>query len=126
MDLVPLDAKAVAEVQKLKLQIALRDTNELPKKKKAVTVLDEDEYTRRVDSIIERDFYPDVTKLRADLEYQDALEKNDFERLQVLGKARLEANHRRAASVANTPATFETPMNTREPEFVPDVKLDPR
>ena len=42
------------------------------KKKRKVKVLDEDEYVEKLEKIIERDFFPEIDKLKARSEYIDA------------------------------------------------------
>lgn len=122
--LPPLDAKSELEIHKLKLQLFKASQEPvLSTTKRKRVILEEEEYTDRIESIIERDFYPDVTQLRFELEYQDALEKNDYDRLLILGKQRLEANHPTVST--DTPATFETPL-TQDADFICPVKLDPR
>lgn len=119
-----LDTKSELEIHKLKLQLFKASQEPvLSTTKRKRVILEEEEYTDRIESIIERDFYPDVTQLRFELEYQDALEKNDYDRLLILGKQRLEANHPTVPK--DTPATFETPL-TQDADFVCPVKLDPR
>ncbi|OZJ06233.1 hypothetical protein BZG36_00801 [Bifiguratus adelaidae] len=45
-------------------------------------ILDEDTYVEAISYIIERDFFPNLTKLKAQQEYLDAYEKGDLVRLQ--------------------------------------------
>lgn len=119
--LVLLDSRAQVEIDKLKQQLAKSDKQGSSSKKRP-QVLEEDEYTSRIEAIIERDFFPDVTKLKFELEYQDALEKNDFDKLQQLGKQKFELSQH--STVVHTPATFETPLQlSREIETEPTITL---
>lgn len=115
--LVKFDQKDAAEIEKLKLQLVLNsNTNNGPGAKRKRKVLDEDEYTDKIDSIIERDFFPDVSKLRFELSYHDAVEKNDFELIEKLNKQKREMLNREQPrqNVPDTPATFESPLNPPE------------
>lgn len=49
-------------------------------------VLDEDTYTDAISYIIERDFFPNLAKLRAQQEYFHAEESGDLVRLQQAGR----------------------------------------
>merc|ERR1719232_2543509 len=88
--------------------------------------MDEDEYVAKVEKIIERDFFPELDKLKAQSEYIDARDRNDLETM-----SRLEEKYsgvrpdtgRRLAS----PATFDTPVDApresdpRRPEGTEDT-----
>lgn len=71
-------------------------------------ILDEETYIEKMGEIIQRDFFPDLEKLKAQNEYIDALEQNDTKKMRELfEKYSLERpNTERLAS----PATFETPV----------------
>ncbi len=61
-------------------QPAVPAKRQRPKRK----VLDEDSFVHSIERIVERDFYPDLPKLRAQHEYLTALENNDTDRLREL------------------------------------------
>jgi len=80
-------------------------------RKRKVKVLDEDDYVEKVEKIIERDFFPELDKLKAQNEYIEAKDKNDvitMNRLQEkYSGCRPNTDSKRLAS----PATFETPQD---------------
>lgn len=112
-----------------------------PPKLKAVKVLDEDEWTEKIESIIQRDYFPDVPKLQNKLEWLQvadnplrehraqllaslsALQVTDSLVVQALKsqdpaqlrQAQLNIQRRRAGfktPVGSTPGTFRTPGTT--------------
>lgn len=49
-------------------------------------ILEEDDYTEALSKIIERDFFPDIAKLKRQHEYLDALAMNDTQRIQAAAR----------------------------------------
>lgn len=80
-------------------------------KRSAKVILAEDTYTEDLEKIIQRDFYPDVPKVKAQTEYLQAVEQNDVEKLRELqAKYRPYTSGRRPTTdLYSTPATFDTP-----------------
>jgi protein DGCR14 len=52
--------------------------------KETRTVLKEEKYLDQLETIIQRDYYPDVPKLRAQLEYANAVDVNDVAKIREL------------------------------------------
>eukprot|EP00045_Choanoeca_perplexa_P015780 m.203916 g.203916 ORF g.203916 m.203916 type:complete len:483 (+) comp17078_c0_seq1:1998-3446(+) len=76
----------------------------VPLKKRPKQVLDEDEYVDALETIIERDFFPQLPKLKAQKDYLDAFERNDTEAMRLIT-----AQYQGSASAASTPASHVLP-----------------
>lgn len=99
MDLVKANTKAL---------VVAKHKGAIGPSKKKVNVLDEETYTEKVEEIIEKDFYPELSKMKAQAEYFEALEKNDLVKLREL-EMRYSKRPDTGRSMYSTPATFETP-----------------
>jgi len=84
-----------------------------PPVKRVQKVLTEDEFSQGISKIIERDFFPDLPKLEAQADYYDALQRNDLQKLREI-QMKFGRPNTAASDRANTPATFETPLERRK------------
>ena len=79
-----------------------------PRKKKKV--LDEDDYVHKLESIIQRDFFPDLTKLQVQAAYLEAMETNDIVKLrEIYEKYSVGPGVHDSRRGHASPSTFETP-----------------
>merc|ERR1719481_486862 len=72
--------------------------------------MDEDEYIGKVEKIIERDFFPELEKLKAQSDYIDARERKDYETMSRL-EEKYSGVRPDTGKRLQSPATFETPQD---------------
>lgn len=86
-------------------------------RKKKVKVLDEDEFVDQVEKIVERDFFPELEKLKAQNAYLEAKERNDFAAMSHLqdkiGGSTTGGKRILGPTPGASPSTFETPEEAR-------------
>nr|CAI5839896.1 unnamed protein product [Callosobruchus analis] len=99
MDTSP-GSRAVEVMQTYHKDLLFKKPSGVPLKKVRKKVLDEESYVEAIGKIIQRDFFPDLEKLKAQNEYLDAVECNDTSKLKELYEKYIPS-----------PATFETPAN---------------
>ncbi|KAJ8713030.1 hypothetical protein PYW08_008334 [Mythimna loreyi] len=102
-------AAALENMKLLKHESAIFKVPKVPKRKekKKAQVLDEDLYVEGIAKIIQRDFFPDLEKLKAQNEFLEATENKDYARLREL--TRKYSGQRPPTEPYNSPATFDTP-----------------
>merc|ERR1719410_304629 len=92
--------------------------------------MDEDEYVAKVEKIIERDFFPELDKLKAQSDYIDARERKDYETMSRL-EEKYSGVRPNTGKRLQSPATFETPQedgretqDPRRPQPEPDNEFE--
>ncbi|CAH0713847.1 unnamed protein product, partial [Brenthis ino] len=101
---------ALQNMQLLKKESTLFKVPKVPPKKKIAKkakVLVEEDYVEGIARIIQRDFFPDLEKLKAQNDYLEASENKDYARLREI--ARKYSGNRPPTEPYNSPATFDTP-----------------
>lgn len=82
--------------------------------KNEVKVIDDDLHLSNIEKIIVRDFYPDLPKLQRQVQFIEAFDKNDTQRLSEL----------RSKVIKSTPSEYETPKSVHQtPTSKPSSEL---
>ncbi|XP_034827546.1 splicing factor ESS-2 homolog [Maniola hyperantus] len=100
---------ALQNMQLLKKESTVFKVPKVPSQRviKKAKVLDEEDYVEGIAKIIQRDFFPDLEKLKAQNDFLEAQENRDYARLREL--TRKYSGSRPPTEPYNSPATFDTP-----------------
>ncbi|CAF0814245.1 unnamed protein product [Brachionus calyciflorus] len=101
-------------------QLKLELKKDEPKPKRKVNVLDEETYIKKLETIIEKSFFPDLERLKIQQAYHEALKTNDFNTLRDLyekyNKLLSSSSKSVKSTPSSTPAYFDTPAKKSSEE----------
>ncbi|ERL86930.1 splicing factor ESS-2 homolog [Dendroctonus ponderosae] len=101
--------RAIEVMETIHKEIVFKVPTRTARKRPKVQVLEEETYVEEIANIIQRDFFPELEKIKAQNEYLDAMERNDTVRLRELYMKY--SGRRPPTERMPSPATFETPNN---------------
>lgn len=113
------DQEAIEQL-KLKIeaqhQLSLINDTSTGNKTKKKKVLDEDVFTEKLASIIERDYYPDIKQIQYELEMETARRTGDYSKVMPLLQ---QLKSKQQPQPQDTPAYFESPLNPQPSTSAP-------